>query len=1025
MNRIVEFALRNRFLVLVFTLVVIGVGIWAMQALPIDAVPDITPNQVVILTNAPGLGPAEVERLITFPVETAMSGLPGVTDIRSVSRFGLAYVSVYFDESMDIYFCRRLVMERLPQAKEAIPSGYGEPEMGPISTGLGEIYQFEVRGEGRSLMDLRSILDWDIAPQLRAIPGVVEVNAYGGEQKTYAVLLDASRLASYNIPLSKVFEALERNNFNSGGGYIEHNQEQYIIRGEGMVGSLDDVANIVVGSANGTPVYIRNLGTVQFAPLIRQGAATRDGRGEVVTGVAMMLIGQNSRVVSQRIGEELKQIQKTLPPGVKIDNYYDRTDLVQKTIQTVRKNLLEGAILVIAVLLLLLGNVQGSLIVAAAIPLSMLVAFTGMVSAGISGNLMSLGAIDFGLIVDGSVVMVENIVRRLSERKEKDHGTAMAAILEAAREVARPVFFAVLIIIVVYVPVLTLEGVEGKMFRPMAWTVIFALIASLVFALTLMPVLSSFLLRKGVKNGESRAIRVVSLRYKPWLQAFLRHPGRTASIAGGLLVVGTVVVLFMGAEFIPRLDEGTLAIQAARLPSVSLTDAIRTSTLTENVLRRFPEVKSVVTRSGPAAIATDPMGPDISDIYVLLKPHKEWKTASTREGLIEAIDKALKENIPGTQFSYSQPIELRQQEMMSGARSDAAITLFGSDLNMLRQKADEIARVVSQVSGAADVKAEQTAGLPYVRVMIRRDQIARYGINARDVLDAVEVIGGKEAGQVVDGQQRFPLQVRFQASDRKNLEDIGNVKVADPQGRLIPVSQLADIRTEEGPSQISRTNGRRRITVEANVRGRDLASFVSDAQSAVEKRVVLPPGYRLTWGGQFENLQRAATRLAIVVPVAIFLIFILLYSAFNTVRPAILIFLNVPVAATGGIFALALRGLPLSISAGVGFIAVSGIAVLNGVVLVSYILQRRQAGMSLDDAVIEGAMGRLRPVLMTALVASLGFVPMAIATSAGAEVQRPLATVVIGGLVTSTLLTLFVLPALFRWLEGRTQNVRI
>lgn len=1024
MNRIVEFALRNRFLVMVFTLVVIGVGIWAMQALPIDAVPDITPNQVVILTNAPGLGPAEIERLITFPVETAMSGLPGVTDIRSVSRFGLAYVSVYFDESMDIYFCRRLVMERLPQAKESIPPGYGEPEMGPISTGLGEIYQFEVRGEGRSLMDLRSILDWNIAPQLRTVPGVVEVNAYGGEEKTYAVLLDASRLAGYNIPLSKVFEALERNNFNSGGGYIEHNQEQYIIRGEGMVGSLDDVANIVVGSANGTPVYIRNLGTVEFAPLIRQGAATRDGRGEVVTGVAMMLIGQNSRVVAQRISAELKQIQKTLPPGVKIESYYDRTDLVQKTIQTVRKNLVEGAILVVAVLLLLLGNVRGSLIVAAAIPLSMLVAFTGMVSAGISGNLMSLGAIDFGLIVDGSVVMVENIVRHLSERKEK-HRSTMATILEAAREVAKPVFFAVLIIIVVYVPVLTLEGVEGKMFRPMAWTVIFALLASLVFALTLMPVLSSFLLKNGVKEGESRAITFVRKRYEPWLHAVVRHPGRTASVAGGMLVAGTIVTLFMGAEFIPKLDEGTLAIQSARLPSVSLTDTIHTSTLTENVLRRFPEVKSVVTRSGPAAIATDPMGPDLSDIYVLLKPRNEWRTASTREGLIEAIDKALKENIPGAQFSYSQPIELREQEMMSGARSDVAITLFGDDLEMLRQKADEIARVVSRVPGAADVRAEQTAGLPYVRVMVRRDQIARYGINARDVLDAVEVIGGKQAGQIVDGQQRFPLQVRFQPSDRRNLEDIGNVKVADPQGRLIPVSQLADIRTEEGPSQISRTNGRRRITIEANVRGHDLASFVSDAQTAVDKKVVLPPGYRLTWGGQFENLQRAATRLAIVVPISIFLIFILLYSAFSTVRPAILIFLNVPVAATGGVFALALRGLPLSISAGVGFIAVSGIAVLNGVVLISYILQRRQAGMPLEKAVIEGALGRLRPVLMTALVASLGFIPMAMATSAGAEVQRPLATVVIGGLVTSTLLTLFVLPSLYKWFEGRHEAAEI
>lgn len=1025
MNRVVEFALRNRFLVMILTAIVAGVGIWAMQALPIDAVPDITPNQVVILTNAPGLGPAEVERLITFPVETAMSGLPGVTDIRSVSRFGLAYVSVYFEENMDIYFCRRLVMERLPQAKESIPPGYGEPEMGPISTGLGEIYQFEVRGKGYSLMDLRSILDWEIAPQLRTVPGVVEVNAYGGEEKTYAVELDPNRLVSYNIPLTKVFDALERNNFNSGGGYIEKNQEQYIIRGEGLVSSLNDVANIVVGSAKGTPIYIKDLGKVEFAPLIRQGAATRDGRGEAVTGVAMMLIGQNSRVVAQRIGKELKEIQKTLPAGVEIDSYYDRTALVQKTIETVRKNLVEGAILVIAVLLLLLGNVRGSLIVAAAIPLSMLVAFTGMVYAGISGNLMSLGAIDFGLIVDGSVVMVENIVRHLAENRAHDRDSVMSTVLNGAREVAKPVFFAVAIIVVVYVPILTLEGVEGKMFKPMAWTVIFALLASLVFALTLMPVLSSFLLGKGVKEAEPRVMQSARRLYDPWLRKALAHPGSTASIAAVLLVAGVVVTLFMGAEFIPKLDEGTLAIQAARLPSVSLTDAIRTSTMTENVLRRFPEVTSVITRSGPAAIATDPMGPDISDIYVLLKPRDEWKTADTREGLIEAFDKALKENIPGTLFSYSQPIELRMQEMMSGVRSDVAITLFGSDLDMLRQKADEMVRVVSQVPGAADVKAEQTAGLPYVRVMIRRDEIARYGINARDVLDAVEVIGGKQVSQIVDGQKRYPLQARFQYSDRDSLEDIGNVKVSDPQGRLIPLSQLADIRTEEGPSQISRTNGRRRISVEANVRGRDLASFVRDAQAAVSEKVVLPSGYRLTWGGQFENLQRATTRLAIVVPVSMFLIFILLFSAFNTARPAILIFLNVPVAATGGIFALALRGLPLSISAGVGFIAVSGVAVMNGVVLIAHILSLREQGSDLHEATERGSLEKMRAMITAPLVAGLGFLPMAISTSAGAEVQRPLATVVIGGLITSTLLTLFVLPSLYKWFETKREEVEI
>lgn len=1026
MNKVVEFALRNRFLVLAFMVLVIGVGIWAMRVLPIDAVPDITPNQVIVLTDAPGLGPAEVERLITFPVETAMSGLPGVTEIRSISRFGLSSVTIFFKEEMEIYFCRRLIMERLPQAKDAIPAGFGTPEMGPISTGLGEIYQFEIRGQGYSLMDLRSILEWDIAPLLRSEPGVVEVNAFGGELKTYEVQLDASRLVSYNIPLAKVFEALERNNFNSGGGYIEHNQEQYVVRGEGLVGTLDDIGNIVVGATkNGTPIYIKNLGTVQYAPMIRQGAATRDGHGETVTGIVMMLIGENSRVVSKHVSERLQEIQKTLPAGVKIDPYYDRTYLVQKTIKTVEKNLVEGALLVVVILLVLLGNFRGALIVALAIPLSMLAAFSGMVWAGISGNLMSLGAIDFGLIVDGSVVMVENIVRHLAEARKRGERNTFAIILDSAREVARPVFFAVLIITVVYIPILTLEGVEGKMFRPMAWTVIFALVASLVFALTLMPVLSSFFLVGKVKEDESKLIHHVKERYVPWLRKAIARPAWTAVFAGGALAVGIIVATFMGAEFIPRLDEGTFAIQSWRLPSVALSESIHSTTMAENVLKQFPEVETVVSRTGRAEIATDPMGVEVSDVYVILKPREQWKTASTREGLIDAFDKALRERVPGNIFSYSQPIELRMQELIAGVRSDVAITLFGSDLDVLRQKAEEIVRVVSQVKGAADVKAEQTGGLPYLRVEIRRDQIARYGINARDVLDVVETIGGKEVGQVLEGQKRFALQVRFQAQDRNALEKIGNLKVADPQGRLIPLSQLADLHTEEGPAQISRTNAHRRISVEANVRGRDLSGFIKQAQAAVSSKVSLPTGYWITWGGQFENLQRATQRLAIVVPLSMVLIFFLLYTTFNTVRPALLIFLNVPVAASGGVLALALRGMPLSISAGVGFIAVSGVAVMNGVVLLSHILNLRREGVELHEAAERGAVEKMRAMIMAPLVAGLGFLPMALSRSAGAEVQRPLATVVIGGLVTSTLLTLFVLPALYKWFEARGEEVEI
>lgn len=1032
LERIFAFSLRNRFLTLVFVLLIVGIGIRSLQQLPIDAVPDVTPNQVQILTNSPGLGPVEVERFITFPVETAMSGLPGIELIRSVSRFGLSAVTVYFREDMDIYFCRRLVMERLPQAREAIAAGLGTPEMGPISTGLGEIYQFEVKGEGYSLMELRSILDWDIALKLKSVPGVVEVNTYGGELKTYEVQLDADKLVAYNLPIGQVFEALERNNANSGGAYIEHNQEQYLIRGEGLVDTLRDIENIVVTARNdGTPIYVRNIAEVAFAPMVRQGAVTRDGKGEAVTGVVMMLIGENSRVVANRVKEKIAEIKPSLPQGVTIDTYYDRTELVRKTIQTVTKNLSEGALLVIAVLFLLLGNLRGGLIVASAIPLSMLVAFTAMVYAGLSGNLMSLGAIDFGLVVDGSVVMIENIVRHLAERqKEVSAGERLSdkgmrsVILEAGREVLRPIFFAVGIIIIVYLPILTLQGVEGKMFRPMALTVIFALMGSLVLSFTVMPVLASLFLRKGVKEEDTFLIRQAKKVYQPLVRKTIAHPAVTATTAASVFALSLLLVPFMGAEFIPRLDEGAIALQAWRLPSVSLEESIRNTTMVEKVLTQFPEVITVVSRTGRAEIATDPMGVEISDIYAILEPPDQWQTANTKDKLIEAMDAALTKALPGTMFSYSQPIELRVQELIAGVRSDVAITIFGENLDTLKELGDEVVRVVSQVPGAADTKAEQVAGLPYLRVIINRDAIARYGINASQILDTVEAMGGKVVGEVLEGQRRFFMQVRFEPKDRVNFARLEEIRISDQNGRLLPINQLAEIRIEEGPAQISRENIHRRLAVETNVRGRDLASFVADARKAVADQVQLPAGYWIEWGGQFENLQRASARLAIVVPMALFLIFVLLYTTFGTARPALLIYLNVPMAATGGIAALFLRGMPFSISAGVGFIALFGVAVLNGVVLMSYVLQMRQEGMHARDAALHGAEIRLRPVLMTALVASLGFVPMALATSAGAEVQRPLATVVIGGLVTSTLLTLLVLPTLYAWIEGRREAKR-
>ncbi len=1037
LNRILEFSLGNRFLIIVFTLVIIAIGVRAMFQLPIDAVPDVTPNQVQILTNAPGLGPVEVERFITFPVETAMSGLPGIESIRSVSRFGLSAVTVYFEEGMDIYFVRRLVMERMPQAREMIPEGFGTPEMGPISTGLGEVYQFEVKGEGYSLMELRSILEWDIAFKLKSVPGVVEVNTYGGELKTYEVALNAEKLVSYNLPIDQVFEALEKNNSNAGGAYIERNQEQYLIRGEGLIKELSDIGNVVVSSRNeGTPIYIRDIAEVKFAPMVRQGAVTRDSKGEAVTGVVMMLIGENSRTVVNRVKEKIEVIKNSLPPGVTIDTYYDRTELVRKTIKTVTKNLTEGALLVIVILFLILGNFRAGLIVASAIPLSMLFAFTGMNYFGISGNLMSLGAIDFGLIVDGSVVMIENIVRHLSERRTKDAnqetGTGtksreniIGVILESGKEVVRPIVFAVGIIIIVYLPILTLKGVEGKMFTPMALTVIFALIGSLILALTLMPVLASYFLRRTTDEKETFIIRKTKKYYLPLVGRTIQRPKRTAAIAVVIFLMSLIVVPFMGAEFIPRLDEGAIALQAWRLPSVSLEESIRNTTMVEKILKKFPEVVTVVSRTGRAEIATDPMGVEISDIYVILEPDDKWKTADTKEELIEKMNEELEKSLPGTMFSYSQPIELRVQELIAGVRSDVAINIYGDDLDTLKELGDKVVRTVSKVPGAADTKAEQVAGLPYMRVIINRDAIARYGINAEQILDTVEAIGGKVVGQVLEGLKRFFMQVRFMPEDREDLDSIKNIRVSDNNGRLIPISQLAEITVEEGPVQISRENIHRRLSVEANVRGRDLAGFVADAQKAVDAEVEIPPGYWIEWGGQFENLQRASSTLAIVVPMALFLIFVLLYTTFGSVRPAIMIYLNIPMAATGGIIALFLRGMPFSISAGIGFIALFGIAVLNGVVLMSYIIQKRKEGKSAAEAAREGAEIRLRPVLMTALVASFGFIPMALSTSAGAEVQRPLATVVIGGLVTSTLLTLLVLPALYSWLGKEKAEVEI
>jgi len=1024
-DRIVDASLDNRLLVVVLWLVVVVLGVQSMRRLPVDAVPDVTNVQVQVLTDSPGLAPQEVEAFITFPVESAMSGLPRVEEIRSVSKFGLSVVTVAFEEGTDVYWARQLVGERLAEAREAVPEGYGEPEMGPISTGLGEIYQFELRGEGYSAMELRTLLDWVVNYQLRSVPGVVEVNAFGGELKTYQVTLDPKKLTAYGIPLHQVFESIERNNRNVGGGYIVHADEQYLVRGEGLIEELDDLARVVVAKdARGTPVYLENLGRVEFEPMIRQGAVTRDGRGEAVVGIVMMLMGANSRTVAADVHAKIGEIQRTLPAGVTIDTFYDRTELVDRTVRTVARNLAEGGLFVVLVLLLLLGSLRGGLIVASAIPLSMLVAMTAMERAGISGNLMSLGALDFGLIVDGSVVMIENVVRNL-HRRRKDHATPhLEKVRQACREVARPVVFAVGIILIVYLPILALRGIEGKMFRPMALTVVFALAGSLVCALTLMPVLASFFLR-GSHGREPLAFRLASRLYRPALERVLARPKRTAALAGAVLLGSLGAVPLLGAEFLPRLDEGAIAMQIWRLPSISLETSNRISTEVERVVMGFPEVRTVVSRTGRAEIATDPMGVEISDTYLMLHPPDTWRFES-KEELIAALDDALEERFPGVTFSYSQPIELRVAELISGVRSDVGIQVYagGGTLDDMRRVADEIAAVVAEVDGMEEVKAEQILGLPALTVDVDRRAIARLGLNAEDVLDVVETLGGRGVGTAIEGQRRFAIQARFDPAVRADLDALRDLPVAlhgGGEGPLpwVPLEQVADVRIAAGPAQISREKVQRKITVEANVRGRDLASAVAEARERVEAEVDLPPGWHVEWGGQFENLRAASERLAVLVPLALLLILVLLYTTFGSARLGALIFLNVPMAVTGGVAALLLRGYPFSISAGVGFIALFGVAVLNGVVLVSCIVQLRREGLAPQEAARQAALTRLRPVLMTALVAALGFVPMALATSAGAEVQRPLATVVIGGLVTSTILTLLVLPAMYPWFAER------
>lgn len=1022
-NHIIEWSLQNRFIVMLLAVVLLGVGLISAASLPLDAVPDLTNVQVQVLTTSPALGPVEVEQFITFPVENAMSGLPGVSEIRSISRFGLSAVTVAFEDGTDIYWARNLINERLQQARENIPPGMGDPQMGPIATGMSEIYQFEVRsrpGFDFSLMDLRTILDWQIAFQLRSVPGVIEVNTFGGELKTYEVQVDPNKLVNFGISLRTVFQGLEENNANAGGGYIVHGAEQRLIRGEGLVGSLSDIGSIVLASrSDGTAIRVSDVAEVRFAPMLRQGAVTRDGNREAVTGMVMMLMGANSRQVVADVKERIQAIAGTLPEGVYIDTFYDRTELVEKTIHTIAENIGVGVVLVIIMLFLLLGDVRAGLIVAAAIPLSAMCALIAMKLGGVSANLMSLGAVDFGVIVDGAVVMIENAVRAASLHLRTSGGTRVpkSVFNQSAKEVGTPILFAGLIVIIVFLPILSLQGVEGKMFRPMAFTFMSALTGALVLSVTVMPVMASLFLARRVSASDTFLVRGLKRVYEPLLKFAMDRPVPMLSSAGLVFAVSLFVAAGFGVEFVPKLDEGDLAIQAIRLPSVSLETSLEMTKAMERTLKKFPQVESVISKTGRPEIANDPMGVHQTDILIRMKPPEEWPEPISKEALVEAMQAALEKAVPSNSFSFTQPIELRVQELVAGVRSDVGLSLYGDDLNVLKSEGDRIVRALNQVRGASDVQAQQIAGLPYLRVVIRRDGISRYGINSSDVLNAINAIGGVPVGEVFEGQRRFPIQIRIAPQWRQDIDRLRDLRIDDPQGRQIPLSQLADILVEDGPSEISRHAIRRRLLIQCNVRGRDLAGFVQEAQQVVQSQVKLPAGYSLAWGGQFQNLQEASQRLMIAVPVALFLIFSLLYVTFNSIRLTLLIYLNVPIAATGGIFALWLREMPFSISAGVGFIALFGIAVMNGVVLIEHIRHLREHGHDARSAVTTGSMDRLRPVFMTAMCGALGFVPMAISGSAGAEVQRPLATVVIGGLMTCTILTLLVLPAIYRWFD--------
>jgi len=1042
LENIIKKSIEHRWLVLIAVLAVCALGIYNFNRLPIDAVPDITNVQVQINTAADGYSPLEVEQRITFPVETVLAGIPKLDYTRSLSRYGLSQVTVVFEDGTDIFFARQQISERLQQIKSEIPDGL-EPIMGPISTGLGEIFFYTVEAEDGALkedgteytpMDLLTIQNWIIVPQLRNLKGVVEINTIGGYEKQFQVQPYPDQLLSYDLSIHDVISALEANNANAGAGYIERNGEQYLVRIPGQVEGLEDIGNIIVTKRDELTIRIKDVASVKLGAPLRTGAATENGE-EIVLGTAMMLMGENSRDVSYRVGEKLKEVAASLPQGVIVKPVYDRTTLVEKTIATVTKNLAEGALLVIVILFVLLGNIRAALITALVIPISMLMTITGMVENKVSGNLMSLGALDFGLIVDGAVIIIENCLRRFGMEQHRlgrllTRQERFDLAAKATTEVIKPSIFGVLIITVVYIPIFALTGVEGKMFHPMAFTVVVALLSAMVLSITFVPAAVATFITGKVDETENKAVRGAKKVYEPMLRWSVAHPLPIISVAVVLVILSFFTASKMGSEFIPNLDEGDIAVQALRAPGTSLTESVRMQSFMEKMLvEEFAEVETVVARIGTAEVATDAMPPNIADTYVLLKKRKDWPDPDkSKEELIEEMEVAL-EGIPGSNYEFSQPIQLRFNELISGVRSDVAVKIYGDDLEQLVASANDILEVVQDIEGSAGAKVEQVTGLPVLSIVPDRKRMDLYGLNIADVQKIVQTaMGGREAGTVFEGDRRFDLVVRLPESLRTDVDALDRLPIPLPNAEqdgvdenpdYVPLGEVADISIIYGPNQISRENGKRRIVVTSNVRGRDLGSFVNDVRDQISTNVTLPAGYWTEYGGTFEQLISAKQRLSIVVPISLLLIFGLLFMAFNSGRAALLIFSGVPLALTGGIAALWLRDIPLSISAGVGFIALSGVAVLNGIVMLSFIRDLEKQGKPLEEAIIEGALIRLRPVLMTALVASLGFVPMALNTGAGAEVQRPLATVVIGGIISDTILTLLVLPALYKWFPSR------